>query len=166
MAASEALSVQDGSPATGTAPAAGPETAAAPAPSATSPRWPQLIPLAHLVAIVLGVFAIIWNQQQTTDSLRTELRADIIRVETGLRAEFSNEIGALRAEFSNEIDGLRVLVVENGERLARIEGFLGIGIPDSAPQGDDRAAGDDRSRWGLAAWLFTYGRSLELPARL
>ena len=122
------------------------------------------MPVAHLVAIVLGVFAIIWNQQQTNDNLRTELRTEIaaLRTEMGeLRAEFSNEIAGLRAEFSNEIaalrtelrtefsdeiGGLRVLVVENGQRLARIEGFLGIGIPDSAPQGDDRATGDDRDR--------------------
>ena len=144
--ASEALNVQGESPAAGAAPAAGPEPAAVPASSASQPRWPQLMPIAQLVTVVLAVFAIIWHQQQTIDSLRTELRADIIRVETGLRAEFSNEIGALRAELSNEIDGLRVLLVENGERLARIEGFLGIGIPDSTPQGDDRAAGDDRSR--------------------
>lgn len=138
MAASEALSVQGESSATGTAPATGPESAAAPAPSTTSPRWPQLIPLAHLVAIVLGVFAIIWNQQQTTDSLRTELRADIIRLETELRAEFSNEIDGLRTEMGElraEIGELRVQVVENGQRLARIEGFLGIGIPDAAPEG-------------------------------
>ena len=144
MAASEALNVQGESPA-----------AAVPASSAASPRWPQLMPVAHLVAIVLGVFAIIWNQQQTTDNLRTELRAefsneigglraDIIRVETGLRAEFSDEIGGLRTEMGE----LRVLVVENGQRLARIEGFLGIGIPDSAPEGPERAAGDDRGLGG------------------
>ena len=77
------------------------------------------------------MFAIIWNQQQTTDSLRTELRAEIIRVETGLRAEFSSEIGGVRTEMGE----LRAQVAENGERLARIEGFLGIGIPDPAPEG-------------------------------
>ncbi|MXZ96073.1 MAG: hypothetical protein F4Y99_09130 [Acidimicrobiaceae bacterium] len=138
MAASEVLSVQ------GESTAAGPEPAAVPASNAAWPRWPQLIPIAQLVAVVLGVFAIIWNQQQTTDSLRTELntevaglRADITRVETGLRAEFSNEIGELR-----------VLVAENGERLARIEGFLGIGIPDSAKEQARAAAGDDLSPGG------------------
>ena len=89
------------------------------------------MPIAQLVAVVLGVFAIIWNQQETTDSLRTELLAEIIRVETGLRAEFSNEIGGVRTE----IGELRAQVAENGERLARIEGFLGIGIPDPAPEG-------------------------------
>jgi len=129
VAASEALSVQGESPATG------PEPAAAPASSAGQPRWPQLIPIAQLVAVVLGVFAIIWNQQQTTDSLRTELRAEIANVETELRAEIIRVETVLREEFSNEIGGLRAQVTENGERLARIEGFLGIGVPDSPPEG-------------------------------
>ena len=114
------------------------------------------MPVAQLIAVVLAVFAIIWNQQQTTDSLRTELqdeiadvetalRTEIIRVETALRAEFSHEIGALRAEFSHEMGELRAQVAENGERLARIEGFLGIGTPDPAPEEAHSAAGDDRS---------------------
>ena len=84
------------------------------------------MPVAQLIVVVLGVFAIIWNQQETTDSLRTELRAEI----SGLRAEFSNEIGGVRTEMGE----LRAQVAENGERLARIEGFLGIGIPDPAPE--------------------------------
>ena len=115
MAASEALNLQGES-----LPITADPTAV---PVAAAPRWPQLIPIAQLVAVVLGVFAIIWNQQQTTDNLRKELRAEIIRVEAGLRAEFSNEIGGLRAE-----------VAKNGQRLARIEGFLGIGIPDEVPE--------------------------------
>ena len=103
MAASEALNVRDESP------AAGPEPATGAASSAAWPRWPQLMPIAQLVAVVLAMFAIIWNQQQTTDSLRTELRA--------------------------EITELRVQVSENGQRLARIEGFLGIGTPDPPTAG-------------------------------
>ena len=161
MAGSEALTVQGESPAA----TAGPMAAAAGA-SAASQRRPPLISIAQLVAVVLGVFAIIWNQQQTTDSLRNELRAEIIRVETELReefsgeisglrtelsneisglraeiirvetelrAEFSDEIGRLRTELSNEISSLRVEVAMNDQRLARIEGFLGIGTPDAAP---------------------------------
>ena len=103
MAASETFIVQgEDSPTT-----AGP-VAVASGPVAASPRWPQLIPVAQLLAVVLGVLAIIWNQQQTTDSLRSELTADI--------------------------DGVRAEVSENGQRLARIEGFLGIGIPGAAPE--------------------------------
>ena len=137
MAGPEALSVQGENAAAG----AGPEPAVAPGASVAFQRWPQLMPIAQLVAVVLGVFAIIWNQQQTTDGLRTELRSEIggLRAEFsdeigGLRAEFSDEIDGLRAEFSDEIGGLRVQVAENGERLARIEGFLGIGTPDPAPE--------------------------------
>ena len=118
MAASEALSVQ------------GEASSTAADQAAASPRWPQLIPVAQLVAVVLGVFAIIWNQQQTTDSVRTELRAEINRVETALRAELSDEISGVLTELGE----LRTEVSENGQRLARIEGHLGIGIPDVAPQ--------------------------------
>lgn len=103
MTGPEALSVQGESPV-----ATADLTSAVAGSSASSQRWPRLIPIAQLIAVVLGVLAIIWNQQQTTDSLRTELRA---------------EIGELRAEVS-----------ENGQRLARIEGFLGIGIPDSSQE--------------------------------
>ena len=108
MAAPEALSVQDEGAAIAADPMAEPQATAVPGPSAASQRWPQLIPVAQLIAVVLGVLAIIWNQQQTTDSLRRELRA---------------EIGEVRVEVS-----------ENGQRLARIEGFLGIGIPDSSQE--------------------------------
>ena len=99
-------------------PIAVPETTTVTDTDAATPRWPQLIPVVQLLAVVLGVLAIIWNQQQTTDNLRTELSGVISSVEAGLRAEISE---------------LRAAVSENGERLARIEGFLGIGMPDEAP---------------------------------
>ena len=116
MAASETLNVPAEGTATAADQAAALEAAAVPKSSAAPQLRAQLVPIAQLVAIVLGVFAIIWNQQQSIDSLRTELRAEIAGVESGLRAE----IAALRAD-----------VAENGQRLARIEGFLGIGTPDA-----------------------------------
>jgi uncharacterized protein HemX len=106
MAAPEALSIPGDSTAS--------EAAVVPEAGVAS-RRPQLIPIAQLIAVVLGVAGIIWHQQQTTDNLRTELRTEIAGVETRLGAE----ITSLRAE-----------VAENGQRLARIEGFLGIGVPD------------------------------------
>ena len=146
MAASEAFIVQgEDSPTT-----ASPVTVAS-GPVAASPRWPQLIPIAQLLAVVLGVFAIIWNQQQTIGSLRTELTADINRVETTLtadinrvetgldelRTELTAEINrvetGLRTELGGAIEELHAEVSNNGQRLARIEGFLGIGMPDEAP---------------------------------
>ena len=127
----------------------------APASSAVSPRWPQLIPIAQLVAVVLGVFAIIWNQQQTTDNLRTELQTQITGVETELRAEIARVEDELRAELIRvedelraEIAALSIQVTENGQRLARIEGFLGIGTPDPAPEEPEHAPADSRGPGG------------------
>ena len=132
MAASEALMVQGEDSST----TAGPVDVAS-RPVAASPRWPQLIPVAQLLAVVLGVLAIIWNHQQTTDGLRAELTADISRVETTLTADISRVEATLTADISRVeagLDELRTEVVDIGQRLARIEGFLGIGIPDDPPQ--------------------------------
>ena len=85
---------------------------------AAAPHASRLIPVAQLLAVVLGVLAIIWNQQQGIDSLRSE---------------FSQAHSELRAEFSQAHSELRAEVTANGQRLARIEGHLGIGIPDAPP---------------------------------
>ena len=68
--------------------------------------------LVQVVTVALAVVAIIWHQQRTIDKLRDD-------TDRGLE-----KLGAA--------------VVANGERLARIEGFLGIGMPDAAAS---RAAG-------------------------
>ena len=62
--------------------------------------------LVQVVTVALAVVAIIWHQQRTIDKLRDD-------TDRGLE-----KLGAA--------------VVANGERLARIEGFLGIGMPDAA----------------------------------
>ncbi|MDE0656466.1 MAG: hypothetical protein OXH58_07810, partial [Acidimicrobiaceae bacterium] len=71
MAASEALSVRAEGIATAADPEAAREAATVPKSSAAPQFRTQVVPIAQLVAIVLGVFAIIWNQQQSIDSLRT-----------------------------------------------------------------------------------------------
>jgi uncharacterized protein HemX len=120
MAAPDALSIPGDSTA--------PEAAVVPEAGVAS-RRPQLIPIAQLIAVVLGVAGIIWHQQQTTDNLRTELRDEIAGVEASLRAE----INGVETGLGAEITSLRAEVAENGQRLARIEGFLGIGVPDVSP---------------------------------
>ena len=62
--------------------------------------------VSQIVTVVLGVLAIIWHQQRSTDRLRDRLD----RVE---------------------------------QRLARIEGFLGIGMPPAAAS---KAPGADLAR--------------------
>ena len=150
MAASAAFAAARGDVAASVAsePATSLEAAATAEPRVGLQRWPQLIPLAQLFAVVLGVFAIIWNQQQTTNDLRSELRGDIRHVETtlrgemeALRVELRGEMEALEIELRGEIDELRAEidelrdeVVAIGQRLARIEGHLGIDVPDPPPE--------------------------------
>lgn len=72
----------------------------------------------QIVTLVLAVLAIIWHQQRTTDKLRDE---------------FNTAINKLRDEFNTAINGLRDAVIGNGQRIARIEGFLKIGMPAPDP---------------------------------
>ncbi len=58
--------------------------------------------LVQVVTVALAAVAIIWHQQRTIDKLRD-----------GTIAKLSEGVAS------------------NGERLARIEGFLGIGMPEA-----------------------------------
>ena len=60
--------------------------------------------LTQVISIAVAVLAIVWHQQRSIERLRAELRA---------------EFGALRHD-----------VIDIRERLARVEGYLRIGIPD------------------------------------
>lgn len=66
--------------------------------------------VSQIVTVVLAVLAIIWHQQRITDKLRDRLDASD------------------REHRAADIEQREVLG-EVKERLARIEGFLGIGIP-------------------------------------
>ncbi len=74
-----------------------------------------------------------------------KLRAEFTSSHDKLRAEFTSSHDKLRAEFTSSHDKLetshnklRNVVIENGRKLDRIEGFLGIGMPEPAAE---RAAG-------------------------
>ena len=72
--------------------------------------------VSQMVTVVLAVLAIIWNQQRSTDKLRDRLDASDREHRAGLD--------------------------EVKQRLSRIEGFLGIGMPagvgqDSEPAGEE-----------------------------
>ncbi|WP_420443618.1 hypothetical protein [Candidatus Poriferisodalis sp.] len=66
----------------------------------------ELSALAQVGTMVLAALAIVWHQQKSNDRLRDDLRG--------------------------ELGTLRLIVTENGQRLARIEGYLGIGMPSEA----------------------------------
>ena len=69
--------------------------------------------MAQVLTMVLAAAAIIWQQQRSVDKLRAEMRDEFAAVRA--------DMGVLRAE-----------VAANGQRLARIEGYFGMGMPEEA----------------------------------
>ncbi len=91
--------------------------------------------ITQLATLLVSVLAIIWHQQRSNDKLRRELRREFRRDNRKLRREFRREHAKLHAdhgELRRAFERLAEIVVDNGRKLARIEGFLGIGMPDPA----------------------------------
>ncbi len=82
----------------------------------------------QLVTVVVAAMGIVWHQQHSTTQLRSEFREDNRR----LREDFNTAHRELR----DDHDKLRDAVAQNGQRLARIEGHLGIGIPSTDDPSD------------------------------
>ncbi len=99
--------------------------------------------IVQLVTVVVAAMGIVWHQQHSTNQLRSEfrednrqLREDFNTANRELREDFNTANRELREDFNGEFkslredhDKLRDAVAQNGQRLARIEGHLGIGIP-------------------------------------
>ena len=81
--------------------------------------------VSQIATVALAVFAIIWHQQRTTDKLRDRLDA---RMDASDREHRAADIEQ------------REVLGEVKERLARIEGFLGIGTP--TPPNPDPSSGE------------------------
>lgn len=73
----------------------------------------DVVVVMQVVTPVLAVVGIVWHQQHSIDKLRDDF----------------NE--ALK-EQREATDKLRDVVVDFGQRMARIEGHLGIGLPPAA----------------------------------
>ena len=66
--------------------------------------------IAQLVTLLMVGLGIVWHQQRSTDKLREEFQT-------------------ANRQLRQDHDRLREAIAQIGERLARIEGFMGIGIP-------------------------------------
>ena len=106
--------------------------------------------ISQIVTLLAVGLALVWHQQRSIDKLRKEfqrtyksLRKEFQRGQRSLRKEFQRGQRSLRKEFqrgqrslSNELRRdhaeLKGVVEMNGQRLARIEGFLGIAMPPQA----------------------------------
>ena len=107
--------------------------------------------------MVLAAVAIVWHQQRSNERLRREMREEIAALRTEMREEIAalrtemheefaavraeigavrtglgDEIGAVRTGLGDKIGAVRAELAANGQRLARIEGYLGIGMPAEA----------------------------------
>ncbi len=85
----------------------------------------ELDTIVQLVTVLVAAMAIVWHQQRGNDTLRGEFNTS----NQQLREELNTSNQQLRSEFNTSLRQLNEAVAENGQRLARIEGFLGIGMP-------------------------------------
>ena len=93
----------------------------------------------QISTVLLAVLTLVWHQSRTVERLRKEVRSDHRRLlklhnkatrqarkdNEKLRREFKEDNGKLRREFMDAI-------IQNSRKLDRIEGFLGIGMPELA----------------------------------
>ena len=85
----------------------------------------ELDAVVQLVTVLVAALAIVWHQQHNTDKLREDLNT--------LRQDFNVANHQHREDFNK----LREGITENGQRLARVEGFLAIGMPTVADESID-----------------------------
>ncbi len=84
--------------------------------------------IAQILTVLVAVLGIIWHQQRSIEKLRD----DFTKAIDGVRDDFNRAVDGLREDHNGlrqDFNRLREEVVNNGQRLARIEGFLGIGMP-------------------------------------
>ncbi len=100
--------------------------------------------LAQVLTMVLAAVVIVWHQQRTADKMRAEFRTEIAGLDARIdqlrveltekldqqRVEFDTKLDQMRVEFTARFDLIQAEVAASSQRLARIEGFLGIGIPE------------------------------------
>ena len=118
-----------------------------------------MLPLVVLTAILqistvlVAVLTLVWHQTRTIDRLRDEVRSDhghLLKLHAKATRQARKDNNRLRGEFTAANNGLREeftaahgrlwdlygklwdTVIENGRKLDRIEGFLGIGMPEPA----------------------------------
>ena len=83
----------------------------------------------QIVTVPVAALAIVWHQQHNTDKLREDSNA--------AHHQHRQDLNKLREDSNAAHHQLRQGINENGQRLARIEGVLGIGIPTVADESID-----------------------------
>ena len=118
----------------------------------------ELDAVVQLVTVVVAALAIVWHQQHNTDKLREDFnvanhqlrqdfnvanhqhREDLNKLREDSNAahhQHRQDLNKLREDSNAAHLQLREGINENGQRLARIEGVLGIGMPIVADESID-----------------------------
>ena len=104
----------------------------------------ELDAVVQLVPVLVAALAIVWHQQHTTDKLRQDFNVAHHQHRQDLNAanhQLREDLNKLREDSNAAHHQLREGITENGQRLARIEGFLGIGMPTVADESIDTGSG-------------------------
>ncbi len=86
--------------------------------------------VAQLVTLLTVGIAIVWQQQRSTDKLRDDFNT-ANRQSRQDHDKLRDDFNTANRELRGDHDKLREAIAQIGQRLARIEGFLGIGIPSA-----------------------------------
>ncbi len=77
-----------------------------------------------IAGLFVSFWGFSWQHLRRIDGLEAKFDNKL----DGLETKFDNKLDGLETKFDNKFDELSYRVSTNGERLARIEGFLGIGL--------------------------------------
>ena len=100
----------------------------------------ELDAVVQLVTVLVAALAIVWHQQHNTDKLREDF--NILRGDSNAaHQQHRQDLNKLREDSNAANHQLREGINENGQRLARIESFLGIGMPTVADESIDTGSG-------------------------
>lgn len=95
----------------------------------------------QIATVLVAVLTLVWHQTRTVERLRKEVRGDhnrLLKLHAKSARQARKDNDKLRAEFTASHDKLWDAIAGAIRQLDRIEGFLGIGMPELAA---GRAAG-------------------------
>ena len=93
----------------------------------------------QISTVLLAVLTLVWHQTRTVERLRKEVRRDhrrLLKLHNKATRQARKDNEKLRREFTKDNEKLRREFTKannkNSRKLDRIEGFLGIGMPELA----------------------------------
>ena len=89
----------------------------------------------QISTVLVAVLTLVWHQSRTVERLRKEVRSDhrrLLKLHNKATRQARKDNEKLRREFTKANNKMRDAIVQTSRKLDRIEGFLGIGMPQLA----------------------------------